>query len=116
MDYLILFSKTHNTWRRFLDETPERFELENVNGLQKMNFGVKTGVENFRTGTLDSSDTVKTGIGADFTERPTMALNSQYRNNDGYRHASMHNINHWVPYGNPKAYFNNYIIGAPKFS
>lgn len=99
-----------------MDETPERYELEKVNGLQKMDFGAKTGTEQFRTGTLDSSETVKTGIGADFTERPTMALSSQYRNNDGYRHASMYNINNWKPYGNQKAYFNNYITGAPKFS
>lgn len=81
-----------------------------------MNFEAKNGVDHFRTVNLDSSETVKTGIGADFTERPTIALSSQYRNNDGYRHSSMYNINNWIPYGNPKAYFNSYITGAPKFS
>lgn len=64
---------------------------------------------------LDSAESTITGIGADFAQRPQMALSSQFRNNDGFRHSTLVLNDNWKPYGNPPAYFNNYIVGAPKF-
>lgn len=102
-----------------MNETPERYQLSASAGATRRNvleFGERDFLPTIRSGALDSGESVKTGIGADFTQRPWMALNSQFRNNDGYRHASLVNINTWKPYGNPPAYFNNYVVGAPKFS
>ena len=114
-----MHSKTHQAWKKFLNETPERYNLSHSadnNRRTIVDFGGNSSFPPIRSGTLDSGETVITGIGADFTQRPWMALNSQYRNNDGYRHASLMNLNNWKPYGNAPAYFNNYIMGAPKFS
>lgn len=68
-----------------------------------------------KTYNLESGESSITGIGTDFAQRPQMALSSQYRNNDGFRHSTLLLKDNWKPYGNTPAYFNNYIVGAPKF-
>lgn len=109
-------NKTHSAWKKFLNETPERYELSagaNNDKIARLNSDLAKS-KSFSYG-LASGETANSGIGADFAQRPVMALTSQHRNNDGYRHTNLHNPTNWKPYGNQPTYFNNYIIGAPKF-
>ncbi len=118
-----------------MDQTPERFTREYENR-EIVEFNSNLTLPLLRSKTLDSGEVMKTGVGADFSPNLHMALrltinyfnliylifinnsffSSQFRNNDGYRHSSLVNLSAWKPYGNAPAYFNNYVVGAPRFS
>ncbi len=66
-----------------MNQTPERFELERNSSEfnnNQVNFldehgGVRLpSIQNHRGEQLDSNEKVRTGIGADFAQRPQMAL------------------------------------------
>ncbi len=66
-------SKTHAEWYKFLDATPERF-LTNEHAPTSLFNIPRSRSTVLRRGTLDSCETAYSGIGADFAQRPTMAL------------------------------------------
>jgi hypothetical protein len=71
----ITFSQTHQTWKKFLNETPERYELSaggNNDRVIRLNSDLAKS-KSFSYG-LDSGETANSGIGADWAQRPVMAL------------------------------------------
>lgn len=68
-------SKTHSAWKKFLNETPERYELSagaNNDKIARLNSDLAKS-KSFSYG-LASGETANSGIGADFAQRPVMAL------------------------------------------
>lgn len=72
---ILINSKTHAAWSRFLNETPERYNVgSSQNPELVVNLPRPSSAPPARGGILESLDTVNSGIGADFAQRPTMAL------------------------------------------
>jgi hypothetical protein len=59
----IKFSKTHQAWKTFLNQTPERIELKTN---EKFNYSIDSG-DNGKLPLLN-------GIGVDYFQRPQAAL------------------------------------------